>query len=84
MIQEVLSLCNTCKDEPNMCVLKAVLCGTADNICNTAKAGLNEMARQSKDVHDMVMESTKPVAKTTFKFPMYNQVPQSNNGPVRR
>lgn len=56
----------------------------ADNICETAKVGLNEMLVQSKGAHDFVLETLNPSAKTTFKFPLYNQTPAKNDQPVVR
>ena len=38
------------------------------------------MEAQSQNVHSFVLDSLKPVAKTNFKFPLYNQVPSKNNG----
>ena len=58
-----------------------LMVGAADNICDTAKVCLREMAGQAKGVHDLVLDGLKPVAKTTFNFPLYNQA-ASNNTPV--
>ena len=54
-----------------------------DNICDTARVSLSEMADQAKSVHAYVLENIKPVPKTRFKFPMYNQMPSNNNQPVK-
>ncbi|KAK9811994.1 hypothetical protein WJX73_006952 [Symbiochloris irregularis] len=48
-----------------------------DNVCETAKEGLFELERQAGRVHGLVMDTTKPVAKTRFKFPLYNSMPPS-------
>ena len=58
--------------------------GCADNICETAKVSLKEMNVQSKGVHERVMQGLKPVAKSTFKFPLYNQVGSANNTSVSK